>query len=72
MRMARKIREDKGLALEDVVRGVTETKISTGNLARFERGLQGMRIAKLKPLADFYGVTMDDLIAVQPPEPVAA
>lgn len=58
-RLAKKIREDKGLSLTDVTR---EVSVTLGHLSRFERGEANLGLEKLQELAHFYGVTIDDLV----------
>jgi len=59
MRRAKLIREKKGLTIFDVAR---ETGILPTRIGRFERGENMMRYEGLLALANFYGVSTEDLI----------
>jgi glutamate 5-kinase len=61
IRAARHIREAKGLSLADVER---ETRILSEQLSRFERCIDGLSLERAGALADFYGVTLDELLSV--------
>ena len=60
MRQAKLIREEQGKTLFDVS---VATGIRPSRLSRFERGARLMRYPALKRLAEFYGCTIDELIA---------
>ena len=60
MRYARQLREDKHLSLRDVEE---QTKIDHSVISKFERGETGLTLDNLMILADFYGCTIDALVA---------
>lgn len=67
-RLARYIRESKGLSLPQVSQQLAEhgVSITFSHLSKFERGEEELSINKMQALAQFYGVSVDTLLYIMP------
>lgn len=68
MRNARVIRRALRLSLERVARDVN---MPFSNIAGFERGVKEISAKRVRKLAEYYGVTMEELLADAPPAATA-
>lgn len=62
----RRIRQQKGMSLQDVQQA-SEGKWKAAVVGAYERGDRNVTVARLSELADFYGVPMTELIPEEQP-----